>query len=76
MTALFRLGYGLYVVTTNDGKIDNGCIVNTVSQVADSPTRVAVCINKKNYTDHIIDKTGIMNINCLSTEAPFEVFKQ
>ncbi len=75
LTALFKIGYGLYVVTSNDGKKDNGLIVNTVSQVTDSPNRVAVCINKANYSHHVIKQTGIMNVNCLSTEAPFKVFE-
>ena len=75
LTALFKIGYGLYVVTSNDGTRDNGLIVNTVSQVTDSPNRVAVCINKQNYSHHIIKQTGVMNVNCLSVEAPFEVFK-
>lgn len=75
MTALFNIGYGLYVVTSNDGKKDNGLIVNTVSQVTSSPNRIAVCINKENYSHHVIKQTGIMNINCLSTEAPFSVFE-
>ena len=75
LTALFNIGYGLYVVTSNDGKKDNGLIVNTVSQVTSSPNRVAVCINKQNYSHHVIKQTGIMNVNCLSVEAPFSVFE-
>ena len=75
MTALFKIGYGLYVVTTNDGTKDNGCIVNTVTQLTDSPLRVAVNINKLNYSYHIVHKTGILNVNCLSQEAPFNVFE-
>ncbi len=75
LTALFNIGYGLYVVTSNDGKKDNGCIVNTVSQVTNQPNRIAVCINKQNYTHHIVKSTGIMNVNCLSIEAPFKVFE-
>ena len=75
LTALFKIGYGLYVVTSNDGSKDNGLIVNTVSQVTDSPNRVAVCINKANYSHHVIKQSGIMNVNCLSTEAPFKVFE-
>lgn len=75
MTALFKIGYGLYVVTSNDGKKDNGLIVNTVTQVTNSPNRVAVCINKQNYSHHIIQQTGVMNVNCLSVEAPFSVFE-
>ena len=75
LKALFNIGYGLYVVTSNDGKKDNGLIVNTVTQVTSTPNRVAVCINKQNYSHHIIKQTGIMNVNCLSTEAPFSVFE-
>ena len=74
-TALFKIGYGLYVVTSNDGKRDNGLIVNTVMQVTDSPVRVAVAINKKNYSHDVIKESGKMNVNCLSTEAPFKVFE-
>ena len=75
LTALFNIGYGLYVVTSNDGKKDNGLIVNTVTQVTNSPNRVAVCINKQNYSHHTIKNTGVMNVNCLSVEAPFSVFE-
>ena len=75
LTALFNIGYGLYVVTSNDGRRDNGLIVNTVSQVTNTPNRVAVTINKQNYSHHIIQQTGIMNVNCLSTDAPFSVFE-
>lgn len=75
LTALFNIGYGLYVVTSNDGKKDNGLIVNTVSQVTNTPNRIAVTINKMNYSHHIIKQTGIMNLNMLSTDAPFSVFE-
>ena len=75
LTALFNIGYGLYVVTSNDGKKDNGLIVNTVSQVTNTPNRIAVTINKANYSHHVIKQTGIMNLNCLSTDAPFHVFE-
>ena len=76
LTALFRIGYGLYVVTSSDGKKDNGLIVNTVTQLTDSPNRVAVNINKMNYSHHVIKQTGILNVNCLSIDAPFSVFQQ
>ena len=75
LTALFNIGYGLYVVTSNDGKRDNGLIVNTVTQVTNTPNRIAVTINKENYSHHIIKQSGIMNINCLTTDAPFKVFE-
>jgi len=73
--ALFNIGYGLYVVTSNDGTKDNGLIVNTVSQVTNTPNRVAVTINKQNYSHHVIKQTGILNVNCLSVDAPFSVFE-
>ncbi|MBE6602450.1 MAG: MBL fold metallo-hydrolase [Ruminococcaceae bacterium] len=76
LTALFRIGYGLYVVTSNDGKKDNGLIVNTVTQVTSTPNRIAVTINKENYSHHVIKQTGILNINCLTVEAPFSVFEK
>ncbi|MGN0268518.1 MAG: flavin reductase [Lachnospiraceae bacterium] len=76
LSALFNIGYGLYVVTSNDGKKDNGLIVNTVTQLTNSPNRVAVTINKANYSHHVIKQTGIMNVNCLSVDAPFSVFER
>lgn len=76
LSALFNIGYGLYVVTSNDGKKDNGLIVNTVTQVTNTPNRIAVTISKENYSHHVIKQTGIMNINCLTNEAPFAVFEK
>ena len=75
LSALFHIGYGLYVVTSNDGKKDNGLIVNTVTQVTNTPNRLAVTINKENYSHHVIRQTGKMNINCLTEDAPFFVFE-
>ncbi len=75
LKALYKIGYGLYVITSNDGKRDNGMICNTVAQVADNPKMVSVTINKQNYSCHVIEQTKKMNVNCLSVDAPFEVFK-
>ena len=75
MSALFNIGYGLYVVTSRDEGRDNGLIVNTVTQVTNAPNRVAVTINKENYSHHIIRKTGILNVNCLDVTAPFSLFE-
>lgn len=74
-TALFKIGYGLYVLTTKYGDKDNGLIVNTVTQIADNPLTIAVSVNKKNYSHDIIKETGMMNVCCLSESAPFSVFK-
>ena len=75
LSALFKIGYGLYVVTCNDGKKDNGLILNTVSQVTNMPNRIGVTINKENYSHHIIKQTGILNLNCLTEDTPFSLFE-
>ena len=75
-TALFKIEYGLYVVTSNDGKKDNGMIVNTVTQLTDKPFRVAVNINKANYTHDVVKKTKLMNVNILSQDTTFDLIKK
>ena len=74
MAALFKIGYGLYVVTAREENKDNGCIANSITQITNSPNRIAVTLNKGNYTHDMIMRTGKMNVNCLSVEAPFDVF--
>jgi len=74
-SALMNIGYGLYVVTSNDGKKDNGLIVNTVTQVTNTPDRVAVTLGKESYSHDIIKRTGVMNVNFLEADAPFSVFE-
>ena len=74
--ALYKIGYGLYVVTSNDGKKDNGLIVNTVTQLTDRPLKVAVSINKLCYSHDVIKKTGLMNVNTLNNDAPFAIFQK
>ena len=76
LKALFKIGYGLYVVTTKNGVKDNGLIVNTVSQVADNPVKVAVSINKANFSHQTIKDTGILNVNFLTIDTPFEIFER
>ncbi len=74
-TALFNIGYGLYVVTSNDGTRDNGFICNTVTQVTNTPNRIAVTVNKLNYSCETISKTGVLNVATLSQDAPFHIFE-
>lgn len=73
--ALYKIGYGLYVVTTNDGRRDNGLIVNTVMQLTSEPLKISVTVNKLNYSHDVIKETGKMNVNCLTESAPFKVFE-
>ena len=75
-TALFKLGYGLYVLTANDAGRDNGCIINTVMQVTSAPKLTGVItVNKQNFTHDMIMRSNKFNVNMLTTETPFEVFK-
>ncbi len=75
LTTLFKIHYGLFVLTTK-GERHNGCIVNTVSQLTDTPTRIGVTVNKANFSCETALKTGIMNINILSEDAPFSLFER
>lgn len=74
--ALYKLTYGLFVLTTKDGDKQNGCIVNTVSMITDTPKRITVYVNKLNYTEELIRKTGEFNVSVLTESTPFDVFKQ
>lgn len=74
--SMFKLSYGLFVLTARDGDKDNGCIVNTVQQVTSSPNRIIVAVNKGNYTHDMIKKTGVFNVSVLTEEAPFDIFKR
>ena len=74
-SALFKIGYGLYVLTANEQGKDNGCIVNTVMQITSEPLQVAVCVNKNNYTCRMIQHTRKFNISVLTEETGFDVFK-
>lgn len=74
-SALYNIGYGLYVVSVNDGNKDSGCIVNTVIQVTSNPLQIAVTVNKENYTHDVIAEKGVLNVNCLSVKTPFSVFE-
>ena len=75
-TAMYKLSYGLYMLTTTDGQKQNGCIVNTVSMLTDNPKRIVVFVNKANYSAELLKKTGIFNVSVLDESAPFELFKQ
>jgi flavorubredoxin/flavin reductase (DIM6/NTAB) family NADH-FMN oxidoreductase RutF/rubredoxin len=74
--AMFTLTYGLFVLTTNDGTRDNGCIINTVMQVTDAPKRITIAVNKADYTHGILKKSGIFNLSVLTTDAPFALFQR
>lgn len=73
--ALFKIGYGLYILTSNEQGKDNGCIVNTVMQVTSDPCQIAVCVNKNNYTCEMIQHTRKFNVSVLSEGVSFDVFK-
>ena len=74
-SAMFKLSYGLYVLTAREGDKDNGCIINTAVQLTDNPKRITVAVNKANYTEEMIRRTGAFNISVLTEAVPFKVFK-
>ena len=73
--ALFKLSYGLFVLTARQDGKDNGCIINTVLQVTDTPKRIQIAVNKENYTHDMILATGEFNVSVLSQDAVFWVFQ-
>lgn len=74
-TAMYKLSYGLFVLTAKEGEKDNGCISNTVIQVTTEPNRIAVAVNKSNLTHDMILNTSKFTASVLSEEASFEMFK-
>ncbi len=74
--AMYKISYGLYMLTTTDGEKQNGCIVNTVAMLTDAPKRVTLFVNKANYSNELLKKTGVFNVSVLTESAPFELFKQ
>lgn len=75
-TALFKLSYGLFVLTAADANKNSGCIINTALQVTQSPLRIAICVNKTNYTHDLIAKSGEFTVSILDQTAPFAVFER
>ena len=75
-SAMFRLPYGLFVLTAKDGPKDNGCIINTVTQITASPIRVSIAVNKANFTHDMVIKTRVFNLSVLTESTPFKVFQQ
>ena len=74
-SALFKIGYGLYVLSANEQGKDNGCILNSVMQVTSDPCQLVVCVNKNNYTCEMIQHTKKFNLSVLTEEASFDLFK-
>ena len=73
--AMYKLSYGLFILTAKDGEKDNGCIVNTVTQVTSEPNRIAVAVNKQNYTHDMIVKTGVFNVSVRTESSKFATYK-
>lgn len=74
--AMYKLTYGLFLLTAKKNEIDNGCIINTAIQVANNPTRISIAVLKGNHTHDMIMNTGIFNVSSITTEADFELFKK
>ena len=74
-TALFKLSYGLYVLSARQDGKDNACIINTAGQITDDPKRIQITVNKQNLTHDMILATGEFNVSILSQDAVFWVFQ-
>ncbi len=73
--AMYKLSYGLFILTAREGEKDNGCIINTAIQAASEPNQLSICVNKANYTHDMIKRTGKFTVSVLSQKATFELFK-
>lgn len=73
--AMYKLSYGLFVLTAKEGEKDNGCIINTAIQVASSPNQISICVNKDNYTHDMIMRTDELTVSVISQKAKFDLFK-
>ena len=74
--AMYKLSYGLFVLTAKEGDKDNGCIINTAIQAASTPNQMSICVNKANYTHDMIMRTGLFNVSILSQQVKFDLFKR
>ena len=75
-SSMFKLSYGLFVLTAKDGNQDNGCIINTAQQLTSNPMRISIAVNKQNHTHDMILKTGVFNVSVLSQNAQFATFRR
>ena len=75
MKAMYKLSYGLFVLTAKRGEKDNGCITNTAIQVTSEPNRISIAVNKANYTHDMVLETGRFNVSIISEKADFDLFK-
>lgn len=75
-SAFFKLSYGIFVLAARDEEKDNACIINTVQLLTETPRRITVSVNRQNYTDEIIKKTGIFTVSVLTESTPFEFIKR
>lgn len=73
--AMYKLSYGLFVLTAKEGEKDNGCIINTAIQAASTPDQISICVNKENYTHDMVMRTGAFTVSVISENATFDLFK-
>jgi len=73
--AMYKLSYGLFVLTASDDGKDNGCIINTAIQAASQPNQLSICVNKANFTHDMVMKSKKFTVSVISQNADFELFK-
>lgn len=72
---MYKLSYGLFVLTSAYEGKDTGCIINTGIQVTSEPNRISIAVNKANFTMEVVRKSGKFNLSVLSEAAGFEIFR-
>ncbi len=75
MSLLFKVSYGLYMVSATYQGDTSGCIINTLSQQTAVPERVTITVDKKNFTHNLIEKSKKCVVNILSEDTDFEFIK-
>ncbi|NLA77288.1 MAG: flavin reductase [Clostridiales bacterium] len=73
--AMYKLSYGLFVLSAAENGRDNGCIINTAVQVTTDPNRITIAVNKGNLTHDIITRTGLFTVSVLDVTTPFSVIQ-
>lgn len=74
-SVMYKLSYGLFVLTSAAGGRESGCIINTAAQVTSRPNRISIAVNKANFTHDLVKEGGRFNLSILSEEAPFDTFQ-
>ena len=72
--ALYKISYGIYIVSSGTKEKGNGYISNTVFQVTAEPPKIATCCSKNNYTVGFIQNTNCFSVSVIKQDADPGIF--